>query len=403
MRARGPEGGIAIRLPRKGFPEMADAAPVWLLEMRAISGLSEKPGEADEPKILAMANFIGQTFPDMASYCAGYKHDATPWCGLAEAYCMAKAGIRPPFRPGFDTDCFLWARSWADDPNYPKLSVPKLGCVVVMVREGGGHVTTYESDAGSSVNCRGGNQSDAVNVKSFPKANVIAYVWPKEGGTPPPPDSEEPVPDKLPMLRKGDTGPSVAYMQSLIPKWIDGEFGPTTEALLEEFQRSKGLEVDGVCGQATWSALGAKEALPPVKPPSEVGWIHAVTATVFGGAADNEHSAYAPYDLLNDTDLYLSLPNRFAGTRPLVEVKGPNGTSMTAEIRDVGPWMTNDSYWTFNKRPTAELCYGDKTPLPSGPHKGKVPSNPAGIDLSPALAKLIGISGKGKVSWRLVS
>jgi uncharacterized protein (TIGR02594 family) len=382
---------------------MADAAPPWLNEMRAITGLSEKPGTADEPKILAMASYIAKQHPEMANYCAQYIHDSIPWCGLCEAYCMTRAGIRPPFGKT-DTDRFLWARAWADDPEFPKLSKPKLGCVVVMTRSGGGHVTTYESDAGSNIKCRGGNQSDAITLASYPKSSVIAYVWPKASVVPPPvPPDPEPEPTELPTLRKGATGPSVAYMQSLIPKWIDGDFGSTTEALLKEFQRSKHLIVDGICGPDTWASLGASEVAPPIKPPSEAGWIHDVTATVFGGAADNERSAYAPYELLNDTDFYLSLPDRFEGARPRVGVKGPNGISVVADIMDVGPWLTDDPYWMFNRRPTAEMCYLNKTPLPSGPNKGKIPSNPAGIDLSPALAKAVGISGKGKVSWRLVT
>jgi hypothetical protein len=229
-------------------------------------------------------------------------------------------------------------------------------------------------------------------------------VRPNPSAVPPPePPDPEPQPTELPTLRKGATGPSVAYMQSLIPKWIDGDFGSTTESLLKEFQRSKHMIVDGVCGPDTWAALGATEVAPPIKPPSEAGWIHGVTATVFGGAADNERSAYAPYGFLNDTDLYLSLPDRFEGARPRVGVKGPNGISAVADIMDVGPWLTDDPYWMFNRRPTAEICYLNKTPLPSGPNKGKIPSNPAGIDLSPALAKAVGISGKGKVSWRLVT
>jgi uncharacterized protein (TIGR02594 family) len=380
---------------------MADAAPSWLNEMRAITGLSEKPGTADEPKIVAMAGYIGKTFPDMAPYCAGYKHDSIPWCGLAEAYCMARVGIRPPFG-STDTDRFLWARAWADDPEFPKLSKPKLGCVVVMTRSGGGHVTTYEADAGTSIRCRGGNQSDAVTVATYPKSSVIAYVWPKGAPTPEPPDPE-PEPTELPTLRKGATGPSVAYMQSLIPKWIDGDFGSTTESLLKEFQRSKHLIVDGICGPDTWAALGATEVAPPIKPPSEAGWIHDVTATVFGGVADNERSAYPPYALLNDSDLYLSLPDRFEGIRPKVEVRAPSGRTAIADILDVGPWLTDDAYWMFNRRPTAEVCYATKAPLPSGPNKGRVPSNPAGIDLSPGLIKQLGITSHDKVSWRLVT
>jgi len=48
---------------------MSTDAPDWLLTMRAISGLSEKAGAADEPKSLAMADEIARIFPDMESYC----------------------------------------------------------------------------------------------------------------------------------------------------------------------------------------------------------------------------------------------------------------------------------------------------------------------------------------------
>ena len=47
--------------------------PDWMVEMRAISGISEKPGAGDEPKIFAMRDYIAQKYPDMASYCAQYK------------------------------------------------------------------------------------------------------------------------------------------------------------------------------------------------------------------------------------------------------------------------------------------------------------------------------------------
>jgi uncharacterized protein (TIGR02594 family) len=238
---------------------MADEAPPWLLAMRSMNGLSEKPGAPDETKILAMADEIGRIYPEMKAYCDGYNHDAIPWCGLAAADCMAAVGIRPPFG-NTDTDRFLWARSWADDPNYTILKVPRLGCIVVLTRSGGGHVTFYESTSGSNYMCRGGNQSDAINLAAFPKSNVLALVWPNESGVPPPPRPSE----AKPTLQKGDTGPAVVEMQTLLPKWIDGDFGSTTEALLKEFQRSKGLEVDGICGPNTWAALLEEE--PPIVP-----------------------------------------------------------------------------------------------------------------------------------------
>ena len=84
----------------------------------------------------------------------------------------------------------------------------------------------------------------------------------------------------------------------------------------------------------------------------------------------------------------------------MVEVMNDQGDVYQAKIRDVGPWMIDDNYWAKGTRPIAEQCYASKTPLPSGPQKGRVPSNPAGIDLSAALAEDLGIDGMGKVSWR---
>ena len=367
-------------------------APDWLLTMRSISGLSEKPGAADEPKILAMADEIARIFPDMKSYCDQYNHDSIPWCGLCVAYTMAKANIRPPFG-GTDTDKFLWARSWADDPDYTVLKTPRLGCIVVLTRSGGGHVTVYESTSGSNYMCRGGNQSDAVNLAAFPKSNVVALVWPSVEPVPIPID---PPADRLPVLRKGATGPDVVYLQTLLPKWLDGNFGSTTDALVREFQRSEGLTPDGIVGEQTWAALLDEEGPPP--PPTE-GWIHDITATVFG-SYEGEQSAYGGQ--LDDSEPFVALPFRFEGKRPTVELMTEDGDIYDATIEDVGPWMTNDAYWDKGTRPIAEQCYASKTPIPSGPQKGRVPSNPAGIDLSPSLAKSLGIAGMGKVSWRLV-
>ena len=139
---------------------------------------------------------------------------------------MASSGIRPPYG-STDTDRFLWARSWADDPNYDVLKVPRLGCVVVLTRSGGGHITFYESTSGSNYMCRGGNQSDAINLAPFPKVRVVALARPKASPLPLP---DIPPADTLPVLRKGSTGPDVVRLQMLLPKWIDGDFGDVTEA-----------------------------------------------------------------------------------------------------------------------------------------------------------------------------
>jgi N-acetylmuramoyl-L-alanine amidase len=129
----------------------------------------------------------------------------------------------------------------------------------------------------------------------------------------------------------------------------------------------------------------------------------AITATVFGGEADYNTSAYDPDLVLDDESMYVALPYRFQGDRPRVRVYNRDTEeSEVADILDVGPWMIDDDYFYRDARPIAEQCFHSDEPLPSGPHEGKVPSNPAGIDLSPALAARIGIEGKGVVDWEFV-
>lgn len=232
---------------------MSDTAPPWLLSMRAATGTSEVPGTGSNPKIVAAAQYIAATFPDvdgLQAYCDLYTDDSIAWCGLAAAWACATAGILGPFGD-IDTDRFLWAQSWASDDNFIKIGAPVLGCIVVMTRSGGGHVTLYESDAGSNIKCRGGNQSDAINVASYPKSSVIAYVWPKDVPLPPMPRRN---------LSKGDTGPDVAALQALLGIPADGDFGSITESAVKSFQRATGLAADGVVGPATWKQLDTLEA-----------------------------------------------------------------------------------------------------------------------------------------------
>jgi N-acetylmuramoyl-L-alanine amidase len=115
-----------------------------------------------------------------------------------------------------------------------------------------------------------------------------------------------------------------------------------------------------------------------------------ITATVFGGASDYNVSAYDENKVLNDTDLYVALPDRFEGERPQVRVYNwVTGISAIASIEDVGPWNTDDPYWTTGERPQAE----------SGIDEDGDVTNKAGIDLSPALAQALGIDGMGTVDW----
>lgn len=78
---------------------------------------------------------------------------------------------------------------------------------------------------------------------------------------------------EYPILKRGNSGPSVVTMQSLLVKagyalppsksaedGVDGIFGVNTEAVLKQFQQDHGLTPDGICGQATWDALTGSTA-----------------------------------------------------------------------------------------------------------------------------------------------
>lgn len=242
--------------------------PPWLEVMRAITGVSEYE-DGSNPKIEGMAAYIGRKFPEQADYAAIYDDDSIAWCGVCTAFCLAACtpeGIEAPFGPT-DTDRWMWAQSFASDHGYVKLGSPVPGAIVVMTREGGGHVTMFEEWDDGALLCRGGNQSNEVNVSSYDPDTVIAYCWPRGVEIP-----EIPVEDR-PVLEIGDSGPDVVDLQRMIPHFqgeVDGDFGPATEEEVMRYQSSRGLEVDGCVGPQTWQALyDKKPPLPPPAPPPD--------------------------------------------------------------------------------------------------------------------------------------
>ena len=79
----------------------------------------------------------------------------------------------------------------------------------------------------------------------------------------------DPTPDpetaavQLPVLRKGAAGAAVKALQALLlnagvdvgPSGIDGEFGEATRVAVCDFQRARGVAVDGVVSGPIWTAL----------------------------------------------------------------------------------------------------------------------------------------------------
>ena len=151
-----------------------------------------------------------------------------------------------------------------------------------------------------------------------------------------------------------------------------------------------------VYGFASAAYVQVDEPVDPI----DQGWHDAIEATEFGGGSDNQDSAYPDIDWINDTTRGVALPYKWKETpRPRVVVKGPKGEVET-EIVDLGPWNTNDpDYCLGSARPLSESQYENHTEA----QNGQVPTNKAGIDLTPPIADAVGISGKGSVSWRFAN
>ena len=117
-----------------------------------------------------------------------------------------------------------------------------------------------------------------------------------------------------------------------------------------------------------------------------------ITATVFGGDAEVENSAYDG-KRIGETEPCVAIPGRVKVPQLVGLRNSNNGKVLVCPVRDVGPWNTNDPYWILGRRPQAE----------SGLDHTSRKTNKAGIDLSPEAARQLGIKGMGLVDWWFVS
>lgn len=159
----------------------------------------------------------------------------------------------------------------------------------------------------------GGLQVDGVfgsltlaKVKSFQRGKGLVadgiigpLTWNALGGfpgtaptptpTPPAPTPTPPAPKPTPppsctvqVLRYGSTGGYVTIAQQRLGGVAtDGFFGTSTLAKVKSFQSSKGLQVDGIIGPATWGALGGFPCgtnPTPTPPPSTNQGVDAVVS-----------------------------------------------------------------------------------------------------------------------------
>jgi uncharacterized protein (TIGR02594 family) len=167
-----PEPRPTPEIPPKGsvpsvpLPDPADdSLTPWLDLARSFDGTKEIKGRKHNDDILAMFADVGH--PEI-------KNDETAWCAAFVGACLE--------RTGYASTKNLMARSYMQWGR--PLKKPIKGCVAVFGVPGSahGHVGFYVGEDAKGIYVLGGNQSNAVNVKRYPRKSasleLIGYRWP---------------------------------------------------------------------------------------------------------------------------------------------------------------------------------------------------------------------------------
>lgn len=144
---------------------MSSPPPWHQIALQELAASVAEQGSGEHPRILEYL----ATCNDLEEGEA--ERDSTPWCSAFVNWCLAQAGIT-----GTDSG---WARSWAEwgEPVDP----PRLGAIAVWARGRTspdepivtGHVSFFVEDLGDSLLVLGGNQSDSVSLKAYPKQGCL--------------------------------------------------------------------------------------------------------------------------------------------------------------------------------------------------------------------------------------
>lgn len=251
---------------------------------KSYRGIKEVPGKADNPQIMEMYRTVGA---DWAT------HEEVAWCAAFVGAMLERAGL-PSTRS-------LAARSYLKWGVPVSVNEAREGDVVVFKRGNSswqGHVAFYMRQTKASIYVLGGNQSDGVNVKAYPKSKLLGIRRAEQAGW-----NVRTVQTKLKALGYHEVG------------MIDGQMGPRTEAAILAFRNDNTLPLIGVIDAPLVKALrNAKprvigEARANGKPEGSrivtganasmaTGAVGMATA-VTGQAADALNKAEAGTDALN--------------------------------------------------------------------------------------------------------
>src|SRR5262245_29833876 len=136
--------------------------PKWLTLARNQIGTVEIPGSRSNPKVMQYyRDVIGKVMAD-----------SVPWCAAFVGAMLVRAGEQ--------SSGSLMARSYL---RYGDRCAAQPGAIAVWGRGNSklfGHVNFVETVSGDRLVCIGGNQSDAVNRKTYSKRVALGFRWPSK-------------------------------------------------------------------------------------------------------------------------------------------------------------------------------------------------------------------------------
>lgn len=149
--------------------------------------------------------------------------------------------VEGPYRPG-DLVFFQFDKDAASDH------------IGIIEKDNGDTISTIEGNTSPNSDANGG----AVMRRTRKKSLIMAVARPKH-----PQEAVEKVTISLSKLRKGSRGSEVKALQRLLigsgfgcgASGADGIFGGDTLTAVKAFQKSSGLEADGIVGRDTWTKI----------------------------------------------------------------------------------------------------------------------------------------------------
>ena len=206
----------------------------------------------------------------------GYKVSYTDaWCATFVTACAIKCGATDIIPKECSCNKMIALLKglgcWVENDAY----VPAAGDLIFYDWEDKGtgdntgvsdHVGIVEKVSGNTITVIEGNYNDACKrrVLNLNGRYIRGYGVPKYDSEPVKAVARVTV--SLPILKKGSKSEAVKTLQRLLNALgftdatekalvVDGSFGAATLYALKSYQNAKRLEIDGICGAATWGAL----------------------------------------------------------------------------------------------------------------------------------------------------